>query len=598
VHTIEEIRIFFTQRRPKVQIPSATEAQCFIATRSGKKRAWRGSGRRRSISIALGLSLGFTSGLSQLGWTAAAADNTGPAAGAQQAPKLMPLTPKPSPAPAIGSGKAPAAASAGPGSWTQPGPQPQGTSEDKYPLIGQLEQITFGFAKAQTPIDERLTLLEKTIYHQSYPQLSLFDRSQRLKDTLLGPRVDPDVPPPQSQRPARTAPAPEMHTATIPPKDLYDQIESLPPGQSLARPPRQPPPEYLWSQPEFQQARSHEELEKYALELVNQERGQLGLAALEWDDLAARVAKEHVDDLARRNTNSYLAASGSNPDRRYTEAGGNDAISEHLVAMGTDMVPAENKALVARSMYILKGRQDDRDALLSPDATHFGYSFERTYDKQHMLTCSEVIVKHGMMHPIPQHVAVGDKINVKGVILQPYAFQKMTIAWEGLPDKQPAESNAISDEAMPYFPPLDFVAYAHKSEKDWEKTKTILRTLGVMAAIAGGMFMPPVALAAPLIAVAGTGTGDLKAAPDIPVKGGIKVEGSLFHGEIPVDHLGKTGLYYLTVWAAGPDGKLVPVSRRTIIADGSQAEATAQQPGAPENAKVQDKSEVKEQIKE
>lgn len=450
--------------------------------------------------------------------------------------------------------------------------------EDRYPVIGQLEQITFGSARPQMPIEERLTQLEQTIFHQTYPQLSLFDRSQKLRDTLLGPRVDPDIPPPRIQaRPPVQPPLPEPPAGeNLPLPDV--------PGQSAP----EAPPEALWSQPFFQEELTRSELERYALELVNEDRHQLGLHPLEWDDTAAHVAREQVEDLARRNTVSHLNSKGLNPDQRYTTAGGNDALLENLAAIPSDLAPKDNRALVARAIFIMKGRQDDRDALLSPDATHFGFSIGRTHNKQYVVACAEVITKHAIMHPIPHEIKVGEKIEVKGVILQPYRFQRLTLAWEGLPDKPPADPEEVSTEAMPYFPPLDFVAYAQKAEKDWEKTKAILRTVGVMAAIAGGMFVPPVALAAPLIAMAGTG-GEAKAAPDIPVRGGIKLEGALFQGNVPVDNNGKEGLYYITVWAASPEAKPVPVSRRTVVAKTDKVEDANREPQRKEKQEKQEK---------
>lgn len=462
----------------------------------------------------------------------------------KQLPQLKPLQPKiglPPPSPAPGQAK----------------PIEDSSS---YPVLGQLEVITFGHANAQLPVNERFNQLETAIYHQTYPSLSLSDRMSRLQETLLGKNVDPDE---------RTNYA----------KNIFSnpgnfQMEepgmqsSLPTAPGAGAKSIDPRLLAAWRQPFFQEVLDRDKLERFALDLVNQHRQQLGLAALQWDDLSASVARGLVDDLCARETVSHLNKNGENPDVRYTRAGGNDALSESLAAIGGAPAKKLNRELVARCIEEMKSHQDDRDSLMSADATHFAFSVAPAKSGNKALACAEVVTKHAILHPIPEALKLGERIEVKGVVLEPYKFQKLTIAWEGnSPDSLPgqAEPEVEQDEAMPYFPPLDYVAYASKAEHDREKLMAILRTTGVIAAIAGGMFMPPVALAAPLIAMAPSG-GEPKAAADVKVHGGMKTQGSTFSGVVPVNHQNKSGLYYLTVWAATSDfGHLVPVSRRTIV---------------------------------
>jgi hypothetical protein len=474
----------------------------------------------------------------------------------QQA-KIAPALPPPSPEPKSSSAVKNAGQVIAPG------------GQESYPVVGQLETITFGAPRANLPISQRLSELEQAIYHQSFGHLSLSERSQRLQDTLLGPAVDPDR---RSGAANLRVPHFELEPAQTPPS-LPTQAGNLQSGidsRTLE----------TWRQPFFQQPAPREQLERFALELVNQERQQNGLTQLEWDDLSHRVASTLIDDLCRRDTVSHLDQSGLNPDARYTKAGGNDALSESLVSIGGADGQKLNRALVARSIELLKSHQDDRDALFSPDATHFAFSLSLASQKDRAICCAEIVTKHANMHPIPNEIQVGQKIEVKGVLLEPYKFQKVTIAWEGgIPaaaGQDGAPEEVQQTEAMPYFPPLDYIAFASKAEHDREKLIAILKTTGVIAAIAGGIFMPPVALAAPLIAMSPTNT-EPKAAADVPVKGGIKVTGSMFSGTVPVSHQGKEGLYYLTVWAAtGDSSHPVPISRRTITVRTEQAISSEQ----------------------
>jgi hypothetical protein len=78
------------------------------------------------------------------------------------------------------------------------------------------------------------------------------------------------------------------------------------------------------------------------------------------------------------------------------------------------------------------------------------------------------------------------------------------------------------------------------------------------------VFIPPVALAAPLIA-ASVGTSTPKPVSEIPMKGGVKSDGSNFTHKLVLNNQGKEGIYYVTIWASNGD-QILPVSRRAIIA--------------------------------
>ncbi len=483
-----------------------------------------------------------------------------------QAEQAKEAPPPPSPDPTTTGVAKPAAPPAQPASSSlkSNGATP---GQDSYPVIGQLETITFGLPKPQLPVAERLLQLEKAVFHQTFANLSLADRSGKLKDTILGPAVDPDLPP---GAPPRMS-APLNQSMPLLPQN------SLPTQEGSDRSGIDPALLATWQQPFFQTDVPREQLEHFALDMVNQERAQQGIAPLLWDDVSYRVAETLVDDLVRRGTVSHLNKAGENPDVRYTKAGGNDAISECLATVGGPAAHRLNRALVARMLHEMRSHQDDRDSLLSSDATHFAFSLALSKQVDKAFSCAEVVTKHAIMSPIPEHLNVGDKVEVKGVLLQPYQFQKVTVAWEG---STPAATGSASsepeepqDEAMPYFPPLDYAAYAAKAEHDREKLIALLRTTGMIAAIAGGVFMPPVALAAPLIAMAPI-SSEPKPAADVPVHGGIKVQGSIFAGTIPVSHQAKEGIYYVTVWATNSDlGHPIPISRRALLV--TQAETTA-----------------------
>lgn len=467
--------------------------------------------------------------------------------------------PPPSPPPA-GSIPSPAPDGLAPSANIKPGSTPssgpfikpaQGAPiEDTYPQIGEMESITFGQAQPALPVEQRLSQLENAIFKQAYTDQTLFDRTERLKQTLLGggekqPLADDTY----SSGAAEPQAPPQL--------SYFDEIAQRPENQAEA---------------------SKEDLTQFAIDLINYERQKYGLDILSADSLAMRLASDQLHDLMERHVVSHQNQKGDNPDQRYTQAGGLDAITESLVSLKTADIGSEkmNRAVVAKVIKVMMNRQDDREALLSIDAGNIGFAIERSRSRDRITACTDVVTKHGIMQPLPLEVHVGDKIDVKGVILSPYRFEKVTIAWEGLHDG-PEPVDEDSDEALPYFPPLDYVAYCTRAERDHSRAIGTLKMVGIVAAIAGGVFMPPVALAAPLIAMSGP-SSEPKPMSDIPVHGGIKVEGSTFAGKVPISNSGKEGLYYITVWASSASSpKPVPISRRAIVVTSYSQSETAKE---------------------
>lgn len=426
---------------------------------------------------------------------------------------------------------------------------------DSYPSVGRMERLTFGASQADSKIEDRLTHLETTIYQKAFPELSLFDRTQQLKKTLLGNDDEPTA---------------DLDNLRVP---MHSDWLDGQPGSNPLTTTDQHTSEFdyfggIAQRPENQQTTTPDDMKEFALELINSERSKSGLGPLALDPTAEKMAKEHNDELCKRNVISHANAKGENPDRRYTVSGGTGALTESIVSNKTPdtFSKSPTRAAVAEIMKTLMSRQDDRDAILNPDATHIGLCINWTGDKSKVIAVTEVVTNHGIIPELPHEVPLGDKLEIKGVVMQPYQFDRITLAWEA--NKGLTSAPDESEEALPYFPPLDYVAYATKSAKDYSGAVSALRTAGVIAAIAGGVFMPPVALAAPLIAMSGgVGSGDPKPVSDVPIHGGVKVEGLTFNGRVPINKEGKEGIYYVTIWGSlSKTGKPVPISRRAIIA--------------------------------
>ncbi len=500
-----------------------------------------------------------------------------PASGASSAtPLLKPQVPKiAEPAPAPDINKAPAGS---PGSAPGAGATTNANTEEKYPAIAHLEILTFGETHPAMAISDRLANLESTVFKETHPTDSLFSRTERLQKVLVGsegptPYESPQYRPPDLPSYARVPPA----------TPAQDQ-----PNTGWTEPPRSPVPtgnpgesQYSYFDeiavlPENRVVVNSQQLQDYFLEMVNNERRKVGSPPLEIDQIAEKLATEHVTQLAERAQISHSNTRGENPDRRYTLLGGTDAVTESLVSLKNSELGSRRlyRGAAAKLLRVLMSHQDDRDALTSRDTTHVGFAAEWTADHSRLIACAELVSKHAIIHPVPDKAHIDEKIDVKGVMTPPYQFVRVTLAWEG-GNSNLASVADESDEALPYFPPLDYIAYQKRAESGGhDKAIMILKGVGIAAAIAGGVFMPPVALAAPLIAVSGSGSGEHKPASEIPVKGGVKLEGSVFETKVPLSNEGKDGLYYLTVWGAeGQGSKPVPISRRVIYVSGGKEDS-------------------------
>ena len=502
---------------------------------------------------------------------------------------LKPLAPKIAPTPTPQT--TPTSTQAGDKSAAQAStknahPADSANAGDMLEQLSKLEKVMFGASQPSIPLAYRLDRLESEVFHQTNPQWTSKARIDRLSGILLGGGSNSAAPAPTATgSAAMPATAPAYVSPTLPPADggtpLPPAGESKQTGFQSTSPYLPVPPEI--SSPEFSKALDRQQLEAYALQLINQGRTQVGLRSLEADDTAYKVAKDLVADLCKRNCVMHINSLGENPDVRYTKAGGSDCIVESLTTLKLKGRPTPSKELVYNIVRQLLEHQDDREALFSSHASHFGFTFDISAPGDHIIACAETVTREGHVDALPSTIHVGDKVDIKGRVNEPYKFQRITIAWEGL--TSPPEDNDPDDEAAPFFPPLDYEAYACHAEHDFQKAERVLQYTGMALALAGGLFVPPVALAAPLIAAAPPSKP--KAISEIPVHRGVHSDGYSFDVKIPVAKENKEGIYYITVWAKSEvDQAPFAISRRAVVAT-TGTDHTAAKPMAERKEEVQ-----------
>ena len=469
---------------------------------------------------------------------------------------------------------------------------PVAPPREKFPSVGQLEEMMFGHSNPNIIVENRLDKLEIAIFQKSSPDLDIERRIHRLKEVIVGTDTTGGSSGGLGSGLSPSGAGTYGSGSSAYGTGLGNPAGAFPPGTgpySASPVPTAPDKERTAQLPFFENIGNYDlnqvltlpEAEKFGAEIINEVRSAQGLNDVQWDDLGHKIASEQAADLCKRGAVSHQNEKGHNPDLRYSFAGGTDSIVESAVAFNQAENLKPTRQLVVKMLEALYQRQDDREALMFPHANGFAMSFKWNADRSKLICVTETLTKHSEMEPIPLEVSVGDRIEVKGKIKEPFQFHKLTVAWEG--PVSPPTGDAESEEALPYFPPLDYEAHAVKSSRDFEKGIRFLQIAGITAAIAGGLFIPPVALAAPLIA-ASVGATTPKPVSEIPVRGGVKTDGSSFTHRVPLSNQGKDGIYYVTVWVKnGTGNEMLPISRRAIIARKDMPDEANNNGGSPKD---------------
>jgi hypothetical protein len=225
------------------------------------------------------------SGTASAPGTASGAPEASGAAGAASAPPAKASDVPPPLAPPVTTG----------GTASQVPKAPNANIQDEYPAVGSLEQVTFGTTNPGSPIEKRISTLESAIFAKTYETESLFDRTERLKRTLMGQsETDGGGSAPGAPDYGGTAGGPP----TIPGAP-FDPTQALTPDaaanlQALADLAYL---EEFADKPENRKQEPSNVIEGFAAEVVNFERRKRGLPPLETDIMLTKMAKGHVVDL-------------------------------------------------------------------------------------------------------------------------------------------------------------------------------------------------------------------------------------------------------------------------------------------------------------
>lgn len=269
------------------------------------------------------------------------------------------------------------------------------------------------------------------------------------------------------------------------------------------------------------------EAERYMLELINRDREAEGIAAVEWDAVAAKAGKRHAQDMAKNGFTAHIGTDGSIPEQRYTESGGVHMSQENAGCFADakprelDPAPMFEPAMIEKVEAAFMAEKPPHDGhrknILREWHTHVGVGLVKTSGLNIVCMSQEFTDQYGSYADAPADGKVGEQLKVSGTVMKPAKFVGVGLSRVDMPTpKQP--SALLRTGSYPI--PAPFVTYFPQG------------------------FVTP-----------------------IPVQ----VKGGDFTIEIPLSDnksapaKGRPGLYGLSVWAEVPGTKdFVMVSLRTI----------------------------------
>jgi uncharacterized protein YkwD len=189
------------------------------------------------------------------------------------------------------------------------------------------------------------------------------------------------------------------------------------------------------------------EIETKVVDLINLDRQKNGLKLVVWDETAANAARQHVQEEADYGYISHWNIQGIKPQRRYTLAGGLDAVQENqsVTLWLNDGFRGISKdelyKVVAEHQTSMVNEQPPEDGhrknILDPH--HTGVGIAIAVGKFGVAMAQEFTNHYIEMKPVPKTALPGEKITLAGKILPGYSLTGVYAFWEELPLPQTKE---------------------------------------------------------------------------------------------------------------------------------------------------------------
>lgn len=207
---------------------------------------------------------------------------------------------------------------------------------------------------------------------------------------------------------------------------------------------------------------------QYMVSLINRDRAILGLKPVGLDETASKAGQLHSDDMVVSKYTSHWDMQGRKPDQRYSEVGGQGAVSENVLITHT---------FVDREHYHLSGKQSfDRAELekmeglffnekapndghrvniLNPAHNKVGIGLTLAEPGNRVICTQEFVNQYGSFSQLPPQHRHGSALALSGELPQGVELYSVDIRHEDAPTPMTVEQLKLTHS---YTFPNDSVA--------------------------------------------------------------------------------------------------------------------------------------------
>jgi hypothetical protein len=223
-------------------------------------------------------------------------------------------------------------------------------------------------------------------------------------------------------------------------------------------------------------------------ERINEVRLAHGLAPLQKDPVAFRVAQQHCARQIFDGSYGHFATDGLAPYHRYSSAGGNDGLLENTASWSADTPYADDEIrdLAERSLLAMLAEEppDDghRRAILDPWATHLGTGV--AWRGGEVRIAHEFIRRYVTWQEVPpRDVTAGERRVLNGRPIEGWSVRAVSVHFERTPrNMRPVEASRIENWELP----SDRVDY---EPKHLDQTSRIVRLTQASGGQPGDLFV-------------------------------------------------------------------------------------------------------------
>jgi hypothetical protein len=197
------------------------------------------------------------------------------------------------------------------------------------------------------------------------------------------------------------------------------------------------------------------------LRLINEDRTVEGLSPVEWDPLAAEVAREHAEEMAEHSYLSHWNLEGQGPDVRFALAGGSAWVRENVYTFwkrysdGEPVPITDWEQVVVDAQNSLMESPGHRENILSPAHTHVGVGIAYNAETGEVTIAQEFVNRYVRLSPLPQEVGLGEQIVISGTLLRGAEDPLINLAYEPFPEPLTVEdlrdTSTYVSPAEPFF---------------------------------------------------------------------------------------------------------------------------------------------------